>query len=338
MRVGEHRAAEGDEVLVAALEERFCLIRSPDDTDAGDRDRDGFLDRFGQVRPPAGLETHGLDKRVEGLIGAAGDVDEVRAGLFDLLRHLDAFRQLDAAVLIAEQIVELVDRQTDRDREVLAALFFDALQDVQKEAHAVVEAAAVHVLAVIGVGGQELLDEIAVGRVEFDAVAAGFLDAFGCRDELLLETMDLGNGQGACRLPFDDRGTETRRDVAGADDRRHEFHHLHDARVFEHGRVDVFAHAIGDVPEMRDDLADLGQQVPGIGQRGQVLSARVVQLDKDLRAVGVDLVHHLRERLDHVVAGHRELASQCQTVVVVDTGDFRDDEADAAFGPLLIVV
>ena len=65
------------------------------------------------------------------------------------------------------------------------------LSDLEREADAVLDRAAVGVGALVGAVAQELVDQIAVGGVDFDAVEAGSLGVFGRRGIVRDDPRDL---------------------------------------------------------------------------------------------------------------------------------------------------
>ncbi len=74
-------------------------------------------------------------------------------------------------------------RQPVDDDEVLADRLPRASHDLDGQTHAVVVAAAPLVGALVGVGHQELVDEVALGAHDLDAVVAGLTRELGAADE-----------------------------------------------------------------------------------------------------------------------------------------------------------
>ena len=94
----------------------------------------------------------------------------------------------------------------------------DRLGHLEQEAGAVLEAAAVAVGAPVGAVAQELVDQVAVGAVDLDAVEAGRLGAPGAVGELGDDARDLRGLERA----RDDEGLRSGRgeDLALGGDRR----------------------------------------------------------------------------------------------------------------------
>ncbi|MEI2786185.1 MAG: hypothetical protein V9E82_10870 [Candidatus Nanopelagicales bacterium] len=72
----------------------------------------------------------------------------------------------------------------------------DARQHLEKDAQAVLERAAVLVVAVVAAAVEELPDQVAMGAVHFDAVESGVLGAHCGGDEIPDDLGDLGGGHG----------------------------------------------------------------------------------------------------------------------------------------------
>jgi hypothetical protein len=83
-------------------------------------------------------------------------------------------------------------RQAEDDDEVLAHPLAGAAHDLQREADAVFIAAAPFVVAVVGVGGDELVDQVALGAHDLHAVIAGTLGQRGGIGVVLDRLLDLG--------------------------------------------------------------------------------------------------------------------------------------------------
>ena len=106
-------------------------------------------------------------------VGAAAELDEVEAVGFEGGAQGFAFFRVEALAL------ELDAVEVDADHEGGGDALADGLGDFDGEAGAVFEAAAVFVGALVGGGGEELREQVAVGAVELDAVVAGFVQVFG---------------------------------------------------------------------------------------------------------------------------------------------------------------
>ena len=106
-------------------------------------------------------------------------VDDRRAGLFDGLGQLHDFFPDAAAFHQVEH------RQAEDDNEVRAYGLAYTAHDFHRQAHAIFKAATPTVGAMVGVGGEELVDEVAFGTHDFDAVILGDLGQQRAGDKVL---------------------------------------------------------------------------------------------------------------------------------------------------------
>ena len=88
---------------------------------------------------------------------------------------------------------------------------------------------------------------------------------------------------------------------------------------------------------MRDRITQFHQTPDGLKER-DVLASGMVDLNKDLASVRVDLLDALAKRFDVRVFRHGYLERKADTVGLVHTDDAGDDEADAVFGAGIVVV
>jgi len=190
-------AAQRHEVLNAVFEELFRIIRLLHRVDGDDGDADMVFDGFDDGGAPALGVGHRLDDGNAGLVDSAGDVDGGRAGLFHGHGDGHAVLRMDIVLGDADLVEKFIGGDAQGDGVILAAGLMDALHDLGGEPAAVFKAAAVLVGAVVGIGGEELADEIAVGGMELHAVEAGLLRADGGIDEVLHKALDLGSLKGA---------------------------------------------------------------------------------------------------------------------------------------------
>ena len=117
-----------------------------------------------------------------GMVAAGGDIDEVDACLFQEFGEGDGLREVPAG---AEGLGGPVGGgDADEEGQVLGPRGADGADDFEREADAVFEAAAVFVGAVVGEGREELVEQIAVGGVDFDEVESGGEGAMGGGDEV----------------------------------------------------------------------------------------------------------------------------------------------------------
>ena len=146
-----------------------------------------LLDLLGGVGVPALRVVHRVEAGARALEDARVRSSAAHAGPLEDARRLDALLQVAAA------LAPLLDRVAHADREVLAALVLDRVDDLQREAHAVLEAAAEAVGALVEVRAHELGDQVAVGGVQLDGVEARLLHPPGRLAEHVDELEDLGD-------------------------------------------------------------------------------------------------------------------------------------------------
>ena len=201
----EQRVTDGDELTGAVLKRFFRCYRVLGMTAADERDRLLMTGRrkktvlqhlakwHSHVVFIAGLRTLVLS----GLAGpfTGEDFDGVDSGFLELLGVVDAVRDGDASV---DTLLD--DGQLHDNREVVAAEFLDALDDVQMEAAAVRAASAVFILPDVRGRGQELLTEVIADAVDLDTVKACFLRAKGGLSVLLFNGVDFVDGEFPGRL------------------------------------------------------------------------------------------------------------------------------------------
>ena len=192
--------------------------------------------------------------------GAARHVDHVDTGLLQATRDVDHIVEGQAAIGV------LVARDADVDDEVLAAALANLGDDLEQEAHASIERAAVLVGTLVVERGQETAEHaVGVRRMDLDAIDAGLLHAHGSIAKLMRELMDLINRNGTRCLTGIGRAHKGRRDQT----RR--------AR-------DIKGH-VGGVEELRHDLAAI--LVHGGGELFPTGNERVVVAAHVARQVGI---------------------------------------------------
>ncbi len=177
-RVGEERTRHGDHVGVALGQHLFGDFRGVDAVGGDQRDLHLALELGGDLgeRGPRHLGGNGGDTR---FVPTDTGVDEGGAGLLDGLGQQDDFVPGAAAFHQVEH------RQAIDDDEVRAHGLAHAADDFHRQAHAVLVGAAPAVGAVVGVGGEELVDEVALGTHDLDAVVFGLPGEHGAGDEVL---------------------------------------------------------------------------------------------------------------------------------------------------------
>ena len=76
----------------------------------------------------------------------------------------------------------------------------------------------------------------------------------------------------------------------------------------------------------------------GADEQTDILPARMVELNEQLRSVAVDALGELGERLDVIVVADCELRECARAGLIVDSGYLGYDKSCAALGALLVVV
>ncbi|MNQ08174.1 hypothetical protein D3C85_209670 [compost metagenome] len=186
--VGQQLATHGDEVAAALGDGGVADVRF-DAANGDHRDVDFLPDRRGPVEEARRLldqrrlgEGHALGDR-----GVGGHADRVGAGSGGHHRHGLGVLQGDAA-----GGAQLVGIQAQPHREVGADARAHRGQHFQQQARAVLQRAAVLVVALVVIGGEEAGDDVVVRGMDLHAVEAGALGAFGCGGEPLDHLRDVG--------------------------------------------------------------------------------------------------------------------------------------------------
>ena len=170
--IGQQRTRHADHVGLAGGEDLLRDLRIVDAIGGAERDLDLLLHPLGD--PGEGTARHrGRDGRHARLMPADAGVDDRRAGAFDRLGELHDFFP---ALAVGDQIEH---RQPVDDDEVLADGLAHPGDDLHRQPHAILPAAAPFILALVDVRDQELVDEIALGAHHLDAVVAGFTGQLG---------------------------------------------------------------------------------------------------------------------------------------------------------------
>src|SRR5215469_4958191 len=184
-------ARDPDDIAAAFLEDLFCDIGLLDIRNGDEREAHVLLDVARHVLLPALLPRTGLDAGGDHLAvgNRAADVEKVHSGLFKLLS--DPARRGEIVSLFHE----LFGREAHAEREALAAGRTYAGDDLQQEPHAVLEAAAVVVVAPVQVRREKAVDQVAVSPVHLYAIHTRHLRESSTGHERLLYLSDLGSGQ-----------------------------------------------------------------------------------------------------------------------------------------------
>ena len=178
VRVGEERAGHGHHVGVTFGQYLLGDFRRVDTVGGAQRDADLALELGGDLGE--GRARHlGGDGRDARLVPADAGVDDGGAGL------LDGLGQGHDLVPGAAALDQVEHGQAVDDDEVRAHGLANAADDLHRQAHAVLVAATPAVGAVVGVGDQELVDEVAFRPHHLDAVILGLLGQLGAVDEVV---------------------------------------------------------------------------------------------------------------------------------------------------------
>ena len=173
MRIGDMRPGHAHQVHIAAFQDTLGLVGVLDVLGVDHRHADHVLDARRQVQE--GLRRVGhvgndVGERVVGVAAGADHAEEVHhaGGIVvggDLLH-----------VVVGEAVrMKLVATDAHAHHEVVADLGAHRLEHLHAEAHAVLEAAAPLVLALVDPRTPELVDQVLVHGGELDAVEAAFL-------------------------------------------------------------------------------------------------------------------------------------------------------------------
>ncbi len=190
LRVGPERPAQPDEVALALHQDTFGQFGQVDGARRDHRDAHGLLGRLGAPHVVRKRHAHGADFVDGGVVDAARHVDGGHAPGFEALAEFDGL--VDT---VAVRLVVGAGKAADH-REVVAHLGLDLLDDLHEQADAVLERPAVLVGALVGVGRQEVGDQVAVTGVDLHQVEAGLLGAPGCLAERFDDVPDLVDGHG----------------------------------------------------------------------------------------------------------------------------------------------
>ena len=189
-RVGQQRPRHGHHVGLAAGEDGLGFVGHVDAVGGDQRQPDVGL-QFGGDAGEGRARHRGGDGRHPRFMPADAGIDDGGAGRLDGpgLHH-----DLVPARAVLHQ---LEHRQPIDKDEVLAYRFADAAHDLDREAHALLRAAAPGILAPVGAGAEELVDQIAFRAHHFDPVVAGLAGQLRGGDEGLDLAFDAPGGKRA---------------------------------------------------------------------------------------------------------------------------------------------
>ncbi len=177
IRIRQERSRHGNHIGVTVSEDLLSHFRRIDTIggDQGNTYRTAQLGRDLAERRPGNLGGNGGNAC---LMPADTGVDDRRAGLFDGLGQLDDFLPGAAALHQVEH------RQAKNDDEVRSYRLAHPSYDFHRQAHAVLIAAAPTVGPVVGVGRQELVNEIPFRAHDLDAIVFSLPGQHRARDEV----------------------------------------------------------------------------------------------------------------------------------------------------------
>ena len=234
------------------------------------------LARAGSVRGLLGTGGGNRGAALDG--GTARHMNHVDAGLLQATRDVDHVVEGQAAIGV------LIARDADVDDKVLAAALANLGDDLEQEAHAGVERAAVLIGTLVIERGQKTAEHaVGVRRMDLDAIDAGLLHTHGSVAKLMRELVDLVDRDRTRCLAGIGRSHEGRSDQA----RR--------AR-------NVKGH-VGGVEELRHDLAAI--LVDGRGELFPAGDKRVVVAAHVTRQIGIGRLdrHDLGDDEAHAALG-----------------------------------
>ncbi len=185
VRVGEERTGHGHHVGIALGQHLLGDFRGVDAVGGDQRNRHLALELGGDLGESRTRHLGG-DGRDTRLVPADTGIDQGGAGL------LDGLGQQHDLVPGAATLDQIEHRQAIDDDEVRPDRLAHATHDFHRQAHAVLVAATPAVGAVVGVGHQELVDEITFRTHHLDTVITGLLGQRGAIDEvgdLLLDAL-----------------------------------------------------------------------------------------------------------------------------------------------------
>ena len=187
MRIGQKRARHRDHVRIARGKYVFGKLGCVDPVRGDHRDRHGRFHVGCRLAP--GTARHRIgDRRHAGLVPADAGVQNIRTCGLDLAGQCGNFIGGRAAL---DQIGR---RNPVDDQKVGAATFAHRAHDLDRESVAVRGAAAPVVLALVGMGDGEFVDQVSLGPHDLDAIKACGLRIGGRHGKILDGTENVGFG------------------------------------------------------------------------------------------------------------------------------------------------
>ena len=172
LRVRQERPRHRHHVGMALGQHRLGNLGHVDAIGGDQRQAELLLHALGQPREDSARHA-GDDGRHTRLMPADAGIDQARPCRLDGLAERDHF--LPGAALIDQ----IQHREAIDDQEVLTQRGANAGDDLHRQADAILEAATILILALIGAPTDELVDEIAFRAHHLDAVIAGLAGQAG---------------------------------------------------------------------------------------------------------------------------------------------------------------
>ena len=187
--IGPQGTAQTYEVALAGGQDLLGVFRQGDGAGGDDGHMHVLLDGLGRPYIVAHIDGHGGYLVDHGVVIAARNMERVDAFLFQRLGQLDGVLNREAVRLVIRAA------QADGDGHVRADLLAHVAGDFQVDAHAVFQAAAVQIGAVVGMGGEEVGQQVAVRAMNFDDFKAGGFGAAGGVAKGMYDILDFLDGQ-----------------------------------------------------------------------------------------------------------------------------------------------
>src|SRR5215468_9691507 len=169
----EHAAGKRDHVGLAGGDDLLGLLRLGNQADRHGGDAGGLLDRLRERHLVAGPERNFLQRRY----AAGRRIDPVDVALLQFLRVFDGLMNVPAA------LDPVGAGHANADRFFFRKDGAHRIENFQREAHAVFEAAAILIGPPVGDRREELVHEIAVRAVQFERIDAKALGTPSGGDE-----------------------------------------------------------------------------------------------------------------------------------------------------------
>ena len=196
--IGQMAAGNSHQVAAPLPQDRLRDLGLLDIGYGDDRNPDVLLDRRGHVFLPPLFVGTGLDTGQGGLgrgFGdAATDVEEIDAGLFQC--HGDPAGGGEVIALVPQK---LLGGEAHPEGEIPATGPAHTGEDLQQKPQAVLQAAAIVIVAAVEIGREEGIDQVPMGAVQFDPIGTRHLGDPRPGDESGLNALDLRHGQGPGR-------------------------------------------------------------------------------------------------------------------------------------------